>query len=242
MRGQPFASLIAAAACIGLAGTSAVKAAPSKELDDYVPTGSHIRLKPTVLDDQKRNMAISAFSRCLVIQAAPKVDHYLRNSDALTSKENASKFLPLADCLGEALSDADQSKARFSLQGLRGWLAEQAYLRTNKKFVAVAADAPPSAPRQYLSINANLRVAKRVGEFSDCIVARDASGADAILRTTRGSTAEFEAAKRYAPTLSACVGGGSEVSFNSETLRAYVADGLWQRYEAGKPTTFKGAS
>ncbi len=241
MKSQPLASLIVAAACIGLAVTGAVKAAPSNELEDYVPTGSHIRLKPTVLDDQKRNIAISAFSRCLVIQAAPKVDHYLRKSDALTSREDALKFLPLADCLGDALSDADQSKARFSMQGLRGWLAEQAYLRTNKKFVAVAADAPSLAPRQYFSVAPKLRVAKRVGEFSDCIVARDASGADAILRTARGSKAEFEAAKHFASTLSACVGGGSEVSFNSETLRAYVADGLWQQYEAGKPTTFKGA-
>ena len=241
MTTKSIASLIAVVACVGLAGTSAVEAAPSDKLDDYVPTGSHIRLKPTVLDDQKRNIAISAFSRCLVIQAAPKVDHYLRSSDALTSKEDASKFLPMADCLGEALSDADQSQAKFSLQGLRGWLAEQAYLRANKKFVVPSADAPPLAPRQYFSVDAKLRVAKRVGEFSDCIVASDAAGADAIIRTVRGSKAEFAAAKRFAPTLSACVGGSSEVSFNSETLRAYVADGLWQRYEAGKPTIFKGA-
>ena len=242
MRNRLILLVMGTAICVSLPTSDFAKAAPVKELEDYTVTGSRIRIKPTDLGDRQRNLAITNFSRCLVGQATPRVNYYLRNSDALASKENPQKFFPMGECLGEAMGDADQSQARFSMLGLRGWLAEAAYLKANKKYVAFAPDAPPASPRQYFSIDGNLRLAKRIGEFSDCIVARDPAGADAILRTSRGSAAEFEAAKPFLATLSACIDGKSEVSFNSETLRAYVADGLWQRYEAGKPSTFKGGN
>ena len=235
--------VVSGQAMIGLMATALGGAAPKpSKLESAAPTGSFIRVDPIKIADKDRDRMFLLFSRCLVKTAAPKVDQYLRRSDFSSFDSgigDPSIFLPVEDCLGNSAIGFETVQASFSHRVMRSWLAEQVYLKEHKSFNALPVDIPAPPSRAYFSSNADLLVASRVGEFSDCLVANDSAGADALLRTERGSPAERSAAMSLAPALGACVVAGYNMKFSPAAVRAYAADGLWQRYEAAKPATFK---
>ena len=72
--------------------------------------------------------------------------------------------------------------------------------------------------------------------YADCIVARNAPAADAMLRAEPGSAAEKSALQQTMPTLSSCLAGGkdSKLAIDRTMLRGYLAESLYaQRSPAG---------
>ncbi|MEO7248301.1 MAG: hypothetical protein ABIW31_07565 [Novosphingobium sp.] len=219
------------------------KEPPPKPLKPEVQTGSNIRVAPEKIEGARRDELISNFARCIVALSLSRTDYYLRHSDPLAADPNLDpvQFLPLSDCLGSAAGiNSLESQGRFSHVSLRSWLTEAAYIRVNPRYAPLTVEALPAPSRAYFATGPEMQQAVAMGNFADCVTSRDSAGADAVLRTKRGSVEERAAARALAPVLGACVTAGQILTFNAATIRIYAAEGLWQRYEAAKPAKFKG--
>lgn len=239
--------LLAFSICVAMAGYAlpgAALAEPKKkpDLEDFVPTGSHVRQAPDKVEGRAQGRMIDALANCARSRVPSRVDYYIRNSDDLsrTSEiDNVAKYLRLPTCLGRASSFGSLgSQARFSDRNLRAWLTEEVYLKENDEFVPLAEDATPPPEREYFSVRRK-DLAITLGTFADCLILRDAVGADALLRTDRGSPEERSAAHAMVPALSGCLPQGTTLSFTPKDIRTYSASGLWQRYEAAKPPSYE---
>jgi hypothetical protein len=215
-----------------------------KRLDPYTPTGSNIRQTPTVIQGREKTRLLLAFSKCVQTTTPRKVDFYLRHSDGLmigAEVGNVVEYLRLPFCMGRvAPANMIQGLMRIDPRLLRSWLAEQAYLAENPNFTPVPADALPAPERNYYAPPERLADARAVGALSDCMVANDAAGADRLVRTAWDSNEEASAAQALAPALGACMRAGQKLTLKPENIRGWAAQGLWQRYEAGKPIGYQG--
>ncbi|MEA3541607.1 MAG: hypothetical protein U9R77_05745 [Pseudomonadota bacterium] len=123
-----------------------------------------------------------------------------------------------------------QGKLRMKGNWMRGAIAEQLYLRAYPKPIEAA--ATPNAP---LTARADAQKWPYQA-YADCIVARNAPAADAMLRAEPGSAAEKSALQQTMPTLSSCLAGGkdSKLAIDRTMLRGYLAESLYaQRSPAG---------
>ena len=121
-------------------------------------------------------------------------------------------------------------KLRMKGNWMRGAIAEQLYLRAYPKPVEAA--PMPDAP---LTARADAPQSP-YHAYADCIVARNAPAADAMLRAEPGSTAEKSALQQTMPTLSSCLAGGKDgkLAIDRTMLRGYLAESLYvMRLPAG---------
>jgi hypothetical protein len=112
------------------------------------------------------------------------------------------------------------------------------YLKSNRTLPAAPAESVST--RSYFSIGAEFSQAQALGEFADCLISSDPVKADALLRTSWGDAEERTSARALAPLLSQCLPQGMEIALRVESIRSYVASGLWQRFEAGKQLNYEG--
>jgi hypothetical protein len=109
-------------------------------------------------------------------------------------------------------------------------LAEEAYLAANPLPPTLPEGATETVERTFVSKEDDFTLARALAAFGDCIVFRDTSKADTLLRTMPGSAAERSAAVALAPILGACLDEGSTISLTAASIRSFVADGLWNRF------------
>lgn len=225
-----------------LSGTAHAQLNPTQE------TGSRIYTQPRDSDDPARAARYSkVVAGCVYRRMGPEpVDEFLRAGDPVTIGLADDSFLwsrmmrLLEECMDQRHLDynADVRSARLAMSftpgRLRALLQEEAYLgEQDQGAIVIPQDAGELTLRQYVSTGEDATRARGVGNFSDCIVHRDAAGADALLRTQPASAEEDRAARSLAPVLGTCLIQGQTIEFTPASIRAMAADGLWSRLVYG---------
>jgi hypothetical protein len=73
-------------------------------------------------------------------------------------------------------------------------------------------------------------------DLARCAVQRDMAGVARLIGTRRGSAAEGDSVRVLTPTLSACVVAGATFSTDRDSLRAFLAEALYQVVRARQPS------
>ncbi|MET0179647.1 MAG: hypothetical protein ABW194_04075 [Novosphingobium sp.] len=230
---------------IPLLAVAALAASPAAaQLKPEQQTGSHIRAQPTLVPKAEAGAVRKAFARCMYRSNPAGADALLRNSDPVTINFEGAGIPPkrlqaalgMSDCLGKQAGVNQLALGmKFEDGLLRAMLQEEAYLSVQKAGVALAPRIP--GQRQFVAAPEKLGVARALAEFADCLAEKNPSAADRLLRTTPGTDEERAAAGTLAPTLGACLDQGQTLEFTPILIRAFAADGLWNRYVAGSPPT-----
>ena len=221
---------------IALACT-AIPFAAGAQLKPEVQTGSHIPTKPVTVDRREAGLVKKSFGRCIYRKDQKAAFALLQHSDfmrvdvAAAKIKNVAKIFDMETCLGDQVG-AQQSALgyKFPLDTLHVMLAEEAYLSSHPTVPVLPANALEMVDRSYVSEGENLAKAKSLAMFADCVVYKNTDGADKLLRTMPASPEEKSAAKSLAPALGACLDEGAKVSLSADSIRGYVADGLWNRF------------
>lgn len=212
-------------------------AAAFGQLKPEAPTGSHIPVPPEAVTAKEAGFIAKAFARCIYENNRKAAAAVLAHSDALTVDLPAAQITDLNRtfhmpvCLGKQARETDSALGfKFGRQVLRRMLTEEDYLAGHLSAPTLAAGTVELIDRNYVSDGDNLRRAREVGTFADCVVFNDVAGSDALLRTVPASTGERAAARALVPALGKCLEQGAQLSMSPESIRVYVADGLWNRF------------
>ncbi|WP_039858349.1 hypothetical protein [Novosphingobium pentaromativorans] len=222
-------------------GGTCCEAGAAQVLKPELQTGSRIPVKPKQVTGRERRALLKDFASCVFRSQPDRVDYFLRHSDMTDFDPglgNIVGYLRLDKCLGAQEVGITQMGAEFSTHALRGLLAEQAYLDNRKAQPENGVEQ--SVPRPSYAKAADVSRAQALGAFADCVVAQNSADADNLMRTGWGTVEEKQAAKALVPTLGACLPQGETISLRIEDVRGFVADGLWQRFEAPMPVTYEG--
>ena len=208
----------------------------SAQIDSAAPTGSHVGVNPDKIGGTEAGDMQKGFGKCVFQvnhQTAVKV---LLNGDPLTVDLAAAHLRSsdlshvLETCLGRQSQSLDFNiSASFSALTLRSMLEEAAYLSTNRVAPAPSA-VVPTVERKYFSQGPDLAKAQAKAAISDCLISKDAEGADALLRTVPGGTAEHIAAAALARSLGPCLPTGLSFKLTPAVIRSLAGDGLYVRY------------
>jgi hypothetical protein len=225
---------LASAACV-LASSVPVAAV---QLEPEAPIGSLIKRKPKEVDPVRAGASVNAFARCTYGRKPDMVRKLLTHSDpvvvdrieAEVSKIYSGPQTQIKECLGQEF-DVDTAALELSVSPgrLRILLMEEDYLARNRGPIVADPTAPPPA-RNFVSTDVDLERAQAIARFSDCLVFRDATLADALLRTTPASDEERTAARALAPALGACLLQGEQMKLTPSAVRVYAVEGLWARF------------
>ncbi len=222
---------------LAIALSRAVPPAPVL-LEPQMPTGTRLKVDPQTLDREQAAITAKGFAQCVYARKSAKVDRFLAASDPVTAEaetmrkagETIGDALSMEDCLGKQGFGVFNISARFGSTTLRALLVEEAYLSRHHNFPGATATA--ATGRQYFGTGLALERAQSLGALADCVVARDAVHADALVRTTPGGQAQRAAATLVAPAFGQCITAGQSIALTPANMRVIVADGLWQRYVA----------
>lgn len=200
-------------------------------------TGSHILVKTRPVDPERRGDVIRHVGQCMYRVGHSSIERFLTNSDPMSidysaikmSQDNIVRKFGIEDCLTEEIQLTDKAFVlSFSPIQVRAMLMEQDYLALNKGAPTVR--TTPLPPRIFVTTGNELVRAQVIGDFADCLVAKDPPGADAIVRTNPTTKAEKAAARALAPALGACVVAGQQINFTPTSVRTMAVEGLWRRY------------
>ncbi|MDX8358256.1 hypothetical protein [Sphingopyxis terrae] len=202
--------------------------------------GTRFLKKPTVVNPREAGIERKNFGRCIYGRIPDRVDKLLENSDPEDIEYYAVDTTPERFwqtigkdnfCGGLNSAVSERRQLTISTTAFRSMMLEEAYLARFQKPPTLPADATEMTDRRYMTEGATS--ARALGQFADCLVFRDAAGADTLLRTMPGSDEESAAARAMAPTLGACLMQGQKLTLNVANVRAFAADGLWTRFVRG---------
>ena len=177
------------------------------------------------VDSAEAKRWMQRFAQCVVAGDPTGARQLLATSPG--SADERDRLVRIAQQRANCLH---HGKLRMQGNWMRGAIAEQLYLRAYPK--PIEAPATPDAP---LTARADAQKWPYQA-YADCIVARNAPAADAMLRAEPGSAAEKSALQQTMPTLSSCLAGGkdSKLAIDRTMLRGYLAESLYaQRLPAG---------
>jgi hypothetical protein len=231
-------ALAALSACmIALIAAGAAHA----QVDPDIEVGSKIPRRSKEADPVTAGLTRDLYRDCTYSPNRTAMDFFLAQSDP------GSADLKAAGINGRKLFDANSLRDCFVAEGrqarvelrmrnedFRYIMLEGAYLYAVRQLPAGYANKVP-APRTFVSKNAELGAARPLAALADCIAEQDPVGADAILRTPSGTDKERAAAKALVPALSACMVAGRQYELKAANIRAFAADGMWQRYVKAAP-------
>ena len=207
-----------------LAGTPAV-AQDSSAAYRGRPDPSDRPRNTAPVDSAEAKRWMQRFAQCVVAGDPTGARQLLATSPG--SADERDRLVRIAQQRANCLH---HGKLRMKGNWMRGAIAEQLYLRAYPKPIEAA--ATPDAP---LTARADAQKWPYQA-YADCIVARNAPAADAMLRAEPGSAAEKSALQQTMPTLSSCLAGGkdSKLAIDRTMLRGYLAESLYaQRLPAG---------
>ena len=225
----------------------ACSASARAQIEPQEQTGTRVPLPPDTLATEKAGNVRKGFGRCVYRRHPDVADALLRNSDpagidfeaAGVSTDKLHDKLSLEFCMGsQARGNQAMLGVAMKPTTLRALLLEEAYLGKYRA-APVAASMTPAA-RRFFAAAEKEGEARAMADFADCLAETDTPAADRLLRTMPGSTEEETAARGLAPTLGACLTEGQTLTFTPHSIRAYAADGLWNRYVAGTPASEAG--
>jgi hypothetical protein len=210
------------------------------QLEPTAPGGSLIKRKPATMDPKRQGVLMKSFSRCAYGRKTDEMLKLLRHSDpvaidhakAETDKLSTGPDSLIADCLSRSFdTETLYMQVNFTHDRLRVQMMEEDYLTRATAVPTVDPAFPPA--RAYVATGDDLLRAQAITRFSDCVVARDVAGADALVRTMPGSDDERSAARALAPALGACLLAGEQMKLNAASVRTYAVEGLWARFANG---------
>jgi hypothetical protein len=220
-----------------------VSSASLAQLNPGMQTGSLVPVKPHTIDPIRAGLVKQDFARCVYSRNKPAVDRMLLASDLVTFDGMDGKpvvpyqdRLQMAECLGR---QTDQLTAQIGMRlpsdSMRSLLTQAAYVANVTRLPSN--DGSVNAERRFASTDEKLARARGLAELADCVVAHDVLTADALVRVAPGNPAELEVARKLGPAFGACMTSGQSFHLNAAFMRTIAADGLWQRYVAGRTDT-----
>lgn len=180
---------------------------------------------------QEREAALGAheMARCLVNKANRTVRSFLATLDPAESKRLSAKMTGEYECFSMAEGNdlVEGRMVTFPHDIYRGMLAEWMIKSDDRVFAALA-----PMPRQLTYSRPWYAVSDRdfsVDEMATCVSETAPAETLALLRTLPYSDAEGAAFGTLGPSLGACLRAGVKVTGNRQSLRAALADALYQR-------------
>ena len=133
-------------------------------------------------------------------------------------------------CFGKVFGSKDYrpEDASFPIDILRGRLAERALVNAGQQVAAL----PPLPLQQKRYMRPWFAATGRnaaVDEMGACVADTDPAGVAALLKTGWVSNEESAAIGALAPALTKCLSAGTRLNANRASLRAALADALYQR-------------
>lgn len=196
------------------------------------PIGSRLGNRTTrELEKRERESALGAqeLARCLVNKQNSVVRQFLASLDAAESKRLDSKMDGEHQCFSMAEGN-DLVEGRVVMYPhdiFRGMLAEWMIKKDERVFVAL-----PALPRQLTYSRNWYAVTNRdvsIDEMATCVSESAPGETLALLKTMPYSDAEGVAFAAVVPHMGACLRAGVKLTGNRQSLRAALADALYQR-------------
>lgn len=203
------------------------------------PIGSRLGNRTSKTEETRvREAAIGAqeMARCLVNKQRHIAQQYLAALDPAESKRLDRKMDGEHECFSmtEGNDLVEGRVVTFPPDIFRGMLAEWMIKTDVPTFAAL-----PALPRQLTYSRNWYSVTGRdvsVDEMATCVSETAPTDTLALLRTMPYSEAEGAAFNALGPSLGACLRAGVKVTGNRQSLRAAVADALYQRVANPAPT------
>lgn len=225
-------ALLVTIAALGLCSSSSMA-----QLKPERQTGSMIPVKPVNLDRRRAAEVQHGFAQCVYKSNPRAAAALLSHSDPLSSDlpgagiKSLNASFDMENCLSREASGSESALGlRMPVATVRAMLAEQAYFAAQRQVPKLPEGAVETLARQFVTTGDQLSLAKGMAALSDCVVFHDLGGADALLRTSPSSPSEHIAAIALAPAFGGCLLQGQRFTLNSKSMRAIVADGLWNRF------------
>lgn len=189
------------------------------------------RSAPAILSDASRPEALRAVSimaRCVVLRSRARAEFLLAAPPRSAAEAGVMRSLNRvrSECLQVVTQSYDTIRLQFAIPLLRGALARELY---RQRFpggppVAVAGLSVP-----LITANApNLPQAVSVSyDVAQCVAAAAPGKVHDVVLADVGSEAEPRALRELIPSFSACMTQGSTLTSDPATLRAYLAEALY---------------
>ena len=218
---------------------AAVQVAPGE-----APTGSRLANRPLVgpkLSAKDQAVGAKAMADCLYDQN----ERVARAALLAASKASADKAVEVlsGNVRCERMSLANELVAvrmfKFPTEVMRGMLAERALAKSR---ALIAALAP--LPLQKIYARPWFAVTGRhltVDEMGACIADINPAGIGALIRTVPTTPDEGQAFAALSPDMGKCLRAGTKLQANRQSLRAALAEALFQRLNAPAPQAAEAA-
>lgn len=202
------------------------------------PTGSRLgnRLRDGYrLTEEEGAAAGQLMANCMVDHHVRQVQTYLLASTPAEQKASGFGKPAEEECfnLVMTLSMSDTRRVEFPADIMRGQLAQAELSR----FQGAVAALPPlpmqkDYSRPWFAMTGRNAV---VDEMATCVAERDPAGVGQLLRTSAYGAAEGAAMAKLAPNFGTCLRVGATLHANRQSLRAALAEALFQRVMAPAP-------
>jgi hypothetical protein len=203
------------------------------------PTGSNIKVAPKEVKGKNKGEVVRGFGKCMINGYAKNSKKLLDNSDPLSidklpivgEKGEIKAALGMENCLSRQVGYGSNALSfKFNDLMLRSILLEEAYLLANK--VQPASENKNIVARNFVTKDPELNRARALAMFSDCIVEKNPSLSDQILRTVRDTKEAAALTKSFSPILGECLFEGETIEFSITSIRGFIADGMYHRFGA----------
>jgi hypothetical protein len=203
-----------------------------------LPTGSRLANRPLLgpkLSAEDEALGAKAMADCMYDQNVKLARAALLAANKEIAEKALGRMSGNINCsrlrLGNDLVDA--RVAKFSTEVLRGMLAERSLIKAGPALATLTA-----LPLQKVYQRSWFAVTGRhlsVDEMGACIADTNPVGIAALVRTVPTSREEGAAFGALGANLSQCLRVGTKLQANRQSLRAALADALFQRLYAPAP-------
>ncbi len=173
-------------------------------------------------------IAAHEIARCMVERKPNEVRAFLAEINADQSSKDVRKLGATLDCFAMGGDEnAEATMVQFPRDVMRGMLSEAIILSSKQTYATL-----PILPAQRSYSRAWFSVSGRHGsvdEMATCVADVSPAGVVALIATAPYSDKERSAIGTIAPTLGSCLVAGAKVDANRQSLRAALADALYQR-------------
>ena len=175
---------------------------------------------------------LQRYVMCLTQTRPAQMRQLLRSSSAEASKLTFHALADDSRCFAKVFPNGEfkPEDVAFSQDLLRGRLAEQELLAQSGGVAAL----PPLPLQQKRYVRSWFAATGRnpaVDEMGACMADTDPSGIVALIKTDPGSSSESAAIAAMSASLTKCLSAGTRLDAGRQSLRAALADALYQRLD-----------
>jgi hypothetical protein len=202
--------------------------------------GSHTRPGPK-LTEKDQAIGAKQMASCLYNRKTWLVQSVLLAPSKAAQDQAIDRLMGEVTCFNAIVANdmVEERRVTYSPEVLRGMLAEKALEKEERAVAGLAAMAlQPKYERGWFSITGRHPT---VDEMGACIAETNPAGIATLVRTEPLSKAEAAAFTALQPSLGKCLRAGTRLQANRQSLRAALADALYQRVHAQAPPSVEAA-